>query len=72
MILKNYYVGAGRRFGDDTLYGAVALNTEREIEEKINANVRWVELSEDCVRCCPLMSASVLTRWHSTRRNLLR
>jgi hypothetical protein len=65
MILKNDWVGAVHRFGDDTLYEAVTWNTEREIEETINENVRWVELSEDCVRC-PLVSASVLKPLHCT------
>lgn len=59
------WVGAVHRFGDDTLYEAVTWSTEREIEEKSNENVRWVELSEDCVRF-PLVSASVLKPLHST------
>jgi hypothetical protein len=65
MILKNDRIGAVHRFGDDTLYEAVTWNTKREIEEKINDNVRWLELSEECVRF-PLVSASVLKPLHNT------
>lgn len=61
---KYDWFGAVHRLDDDTLYEAASWNTERQIEDNVYENVKWVELSDDCVRC-PLVSSPVLKALHT-------